>query len=432
MIRHALFWSATAWLGATYVVMPAVSILRGRLAPRPYATADITPPVSLIIAAHNEADDIGPRIENLLVLDYPPDRLELVIVSDGSTDGTDAVVSSYADRGVRLVAPGRVGKGAALEAGVAASSGEILVFSDANSQYAVDAVRALVRPFADPSVGGVAGNQVYLADAGSDGTELGERGYWDFDRLLKRAQSAAGSVTNGTGAIYAIRRELFGPIPEGVTDDMLDTIRVVDAGRRLVFAEDAMAYEPVAPSGALEFRRKVRIMVRSFRCLILMRRLFDPRRTGWYAVQLFWHKVMLRTAAVPLLVLAAVSPTLWAAGPIYQLATVGQAACYALAAAGIALVRRPIGRHPALAVPAYFTMVNVASLRALLHLVRGDRIDRWVPRRTTEGIRRADVSTVPPVASSNGTGHGDAVHADSASPAAGDRGRGRGRDEAVA
>lgn len=384
MIRRFVFWLAAVQLGITYAGMPLVTLLRARVARREHSTADIEPVVSLIIAAHNEAGAIRARLENLLQLDYPRDRLEVVIVSDGSTDGTDGIVAEYADRGIRLLSPGRVGKGAALEAGVAASTGEILVFSDANSQYAADAVRALVRPFADPEVGGVAGNQVYLREGESDGTAVGERGYWDFDRLLKRSQSVAGSVTSGTGAIYAIRREHFGPIPEGVTDDMLNTIRVVDAGQRLVFAEDAVAYEPVAPSGQLEFRRKVRIMTRSFRALVLMRRLFDPRRTGWYAVQLLWHKVLLRTAALPLLALAIVSPTLWRHGPIYRLATIGQAVCYGLAGLGIALAGRPIGRKAPLAVPAYFTLVNVASLRALWNLVRGDRIDRWVPTRTTD------------------------------------------------
>ncbi len=398
MIAATIFWVATIWLAVTYVGMPAVTLLRARFARRPYASADITPSVSIIIAAHNEVDDIGARLDNLLALDYPREALEIVIVSDGSTDGTDEIVAGYADRGVRLVAPGRVGKGAALEAAVADSTGDILVFSDANSMYAVDAVRALVRPFADPTVGGVAGNQVYQAQGDADATELGERGYWDFDRLLKRAQSAAGSVTSGTGAIYAIRRGHFGPIPDGVTDDMLDTIRVVDQGFRLVFAEDAMAYEPVAPSGALEFRRKVRIMTRSFRCLILMRRVFDPRRTGWYAVQLFWHKVMLRTAALPLIALAVTSPLLWSSGPLYQLATVGQIVSYGLAAAGMAFVDRPIGRSKALAVPAYFTMVNIASLRAMWNLIRGERIDRWVPTRTTDPVGLArPVSAVSPV-----------------------------------
>ncbi len=381
MIAAIVFWFAIAVLAATYAVLPALTLVRARLRPRPFTTGDVTPSVSVIIAAHNEAAVIGERIENLLALDYPAERLEIVIASDGSTDSTDQIVEPYAGRGVRLVAPGRVGKGAALEAAVAASTGEILVFSDANSQYATDAVRALVRPFADPSVGGVAGNQVYLRETAADGTEVGERGYWDFDRLLKRAQSAAGSVTSGTGAIYAIRREHFGPIPEGVTDDMLDTMRVVADGKRLVFAEDAVAFEPVAPSSDLEFRRKVRIMTRSFRCLILMRRVFDIRRTGWYAVQVFWHKVLLRTAVLPLIALAVTAPLLWEDGPIYRLATVGQAVCYALAVVGIALASRPIGRSPAFAVPAYFTMVNLASLRAITNLVRGERIDRWVPRR---------------------------------------------------
>jgi cellulose synthase/poly-beta-1,6-N-acetylglucosamine synthase-like glycosyltransferase len=389
-----MFWTAAAVLGATYVGLPALTLLRGRFLRRPHLVADITPSVSVVIAAHNEAGVIGARIENLLGLDYPSESLEVVIVSDGSTDGTDAIVASYADRGVRLLAPGRVGKGAALEAAVSASSGEILLFSDANSQYAPDSVRALVRPFADPEVGGVAGNQVYLHEGEADATELGERGYWDIDRQLKIAQSAAGSVTSGTGAIYALRREHFGPIPEGVTDDMLDTMRVVADGRRLVFAEDALAFEPVAPSGELEFRRKVRIMTRSFRCLILMRRVFDPRRTGWYAVQVFWHKVLLRTAVLPLIALAIASPALWGVSWFYRLATLGQLACYGLAVAGLALAKRPIGRFPALAVPAYFTLVNLASLQALLNLVRGERIDRWVPRRTN-GPERPAIRLLP-------------------------------------
>ncbi len=413
MIRSAAFWLVTAWLGATYVGMPALTILRARIARRPFATADITPLVSVIVAAHDEVEVIGERLDNLLASAYPATAMEIVIVSDGSTDGTDDVVARYADMGVRLVAPGRVGKGAALEAAVAASTGEILVFSDANSQYTPGAIRALVRPFADPAVGGVAGNQAYLADGALDATELGERGYWDFDRLLKRSQSAAGSVTSGTGAIYAIRREHFGPIPEGVTDDMLNTIRVVDDGRRLVFAEDALAYETVAPSADLEFRRKVRIMTRSFHCLILMRRLFDPRRTGWYAIQLFWHKVMLRTAALPLLVLAVASPTLWSRGPIYRLATVGQALCYGLAVAGIALARRPVGRHPAVAVPAYFTMVNIASLRAILNVVRGERIDRWVPSRSPErappSLQALPGAMAPEAVPEESTRHGEAI-----------------------
>ena len=189
-------------------------------------------------------------------------------------------------------------------------------------------------------------------------------------------------MTSATGAIYAIRRHHFDTIPDGVSDDMLNTMRVIGGGQRLVFAEDALAFEPVAPSGALEFRRKVRIMTRSFRCLILMRRLFDPRRTGWYAFQLLWHKVMLRTAVLPMAALAVVSPLAWRRGRIYRIATVGQAVCYGLAATGILLAGKPVGRKAPLAIPAYFVMVNVAAVRAMVNLARGERIDRWEPRRT--------------------------------------------------
>lgn len=387
-MTRVVFWLAAGVLAATYVGFPIVALLRARVLRREIAAAPITPFVSVVIAAHNEENVIGERLANLTEQDYPADRMEVIVVSDGSTDGTARIVAGYADRGIRLIDPGRVGKGDALGLGVAAARGEVIVFSDANSMFEGSAISALVQPLADESVGGVAGNQVYLEEGKTDAAAVGERGYWDFDRLLKRTQSASGSITNATGAIYAIRRELFRAIPDGVTDDMFNSMSVIDAGARMVFAEDAIAYEAISPTARLEFGRKVRIMTRSFRCMIFMRRLLDPRRTGWYALQLFWHKIMLRTTVLPLIALAVVSPALWARGPIYRLATVGQAACYALAVTGIAAARTPFGRKAPLAIPAYFTLVNLASLRALLNLVRNERIDRWVPNRAVEPAGR--------------------------------------------
>jgi cellulose synthase/poly-beta-1,6-N-acetylglucosamine synthase-like glycosyltransferase len=383
-MTRLIFWLASALLAGTYVGFPALALLRGRLFRRDVRSERITPFVSVVIAAHNEEGVIGERLANLLEQDYPRDRLEVIVVSDGCTDGTTRIVSTYFDRGVRLIDPGRVGKGEALGLGVRAARGEVIVFSDANSMFEQSAISALVRPLADESVGGVAGNQVYLEEGETDAAAVGERGYWDFDRLLKRTQSASGSITNATGAIYAIRREHFRPIPDGVTDDMFNSMSVIDAGARMVFAEDAIAYEAISPTARLEFGRKVRIMTRSFRCIIYMRRLLDPRRTGWYAIQLFWHKIMLRTTVLPLIALAVVSPALWARGPIYRLATIGQAISYALAVAGIVGARTEVGRKAPFAIPAYFTLVNAASLRALLNLVRNERIDRWVPNRSTQ------------------------------------------------
>lgn len=388
-----LFWLAAGLIGYTYAGFPAIVMLRAKLRPRPHRRADVTPSVSVVIAAHDEERSIGDRVDNLLAVDYPTDRLEVVIASDGSTDGTVAEARRREEPRVRVLDLPRTGKANALNAAVGASTGDILVFSDANTAYAPDAIRQLVRSFADPEVGGVAGNQVYLSSAEKGGPAdpttataigAGERSYWDFDRLLKDAESLGGSVISATGAIYAIRRELFRSVPDGVTDDFMTSTRVIAGGRRLVFEPAAVALEPVASSGRGEYRRKVRIMTRGLRGVAMARELLDPRRYGFYAVQLFTHKVLRRLMAVPLLVIAATSATLWDDGPIYRLAVLGQVAVYGLGAIGLALRGHRAGRRPWFSLPAFFLLVNIASLHAAWNLITGRRIDRWQPARSTE------------------------------------------------
>jgi cellulose synthase/poly-beta-1,6-N-acetylglucosamine synthase-like glycosyltransferase len=375
------FWLSAALLGWSYALFPALVLVRGRLRPRPYAQGDDSPCVTIVIAAHNEAGVIGAKVRNLLDLDYPSDRREIVIASDGSTDGTQAIVARFAAEGVRLLSLPRGGKAAALEAAVAGSAGEILVFTDANSVFAPGALRALVRPFADPSIGGVAGNQVY-SDGPDDPTSTGERGYWDLDRRMKSAESAAGNVIAATGAIYAIRREHFRPIPDGVNDDFYESLSVIASGARLVFAPDAVAWEPTMASREAEYRRKVRVLMRGLRCAVSTPALFDPRRHGFYSLQLLSHKVLMRTMAAPLVVLAVSAPALWRRGLVYRIATVGQAVSYGLAAIGTLAADRPFARRKPFAIPAYFCLVQAASLEATVRVLRGARVDRWTPERT--------------------------------------------------
>ncbi len=388
-----LFWAAAALVVYTYVGFPLLVVLRSRLRPRPHEVADITPPVSVVIAAHDEAASIGPRVDNLLALDYPADKLEIVIASDGSTDGTVEEARRRTDPRVRVLDLPRTGKATALNTAVGASTGEIVVFSDANTAYAPDAIRRLVRSFADPAVGGVAGNQVYLPSSAATGPTdpggataagVGERSYWDLDRLLKEAESLGGSVISATGAIYALRRELFRPVPDGVTDDFATSTRVIAAGRRLIFEPEAIALEPVAGSSRREYGRKVRIMTRGLRGVAMSRDLLDPRRHGFYALQLLTHKILRRLMAIPLLVIALTSVLSWDDGPIYRLAAAGQAAVYGLGAVGLALRDRRAGRRPWFAIPAFFLLVNIASLHALWNLITGRRIDRWQPARQVE------------------------------------------------
>lgn len=398
----ALFWGAVALIVYTYLLFPALVFLRGLLWRRPYKQAEITPQVSLIIAAYNEANSIEAKLANILSLDYPRDRLEVIVASDGSNDGTEAIVRGYAGQGIKLLAQPRQGKAPALNAAVAASSGEILVFSDANSMYAPDALRALVRPFADPKVGGVAGNQCYLSKTRGAGrigkekqsglTSAGEQGYWNFDRLLKQFESQAGNTISATGAIYAIRRALFQAVPGGVTDDFVTSTRVIAQGYRLVFAPEAVAYEPVAASGEVEFGRKVRVISRGLRGVIEMRALLNPFRYGFYAWQLFSHKVLRRLVVFPLLVLFLVSPLLWLKGWFYQAATLAQVGFYGCALLGMALGGTRLSRLKLFTFPFFFCMVNAASLLATLNILRGQRIERWEPQRqAAPGSRGAGV-----------------------------------------
>lgn len=380
-----LFWGSVALLAYTYVVFPAILFVRGLLWRKPYRTEDITPSVSMIIAAYNEAASIGEKLDNVVSLDYPRDCLEVIVASDGSTDETEAIVAQYEDRGVKLLALPRQGKAGALNSAVAVAKGEILVFSDANSQYAPDAIRQLVRPFADPEVGGVAGNQVYLSEKRmADDTAQtgdGERTYWGFDRFLKRIQSEAGNTISATGAIYAIRRSLFPGVPEGVTDDFATSTAVIAQGYRLVFAPDAKAFEPVAKSSGVEFGRKVRVMTRGLRAVLVRRELLNPFRFGFYALQLFSHKVLRRLMFAPLALLLVSNPFLLGEGVFYQLTMLAQIGFYGAALAGALFRDTPLGRNKLVTLPYYVCLVYLAAAVATFNVLRGHQINRWEPQR---------------------------------------------------
>ncbi len=380
-MRLLLFWGALALVIYAYLIFPLLVLLRGVIWRQRYHSAPITPTVSLIIAAYNEAHSIRAKLENVLAMNYPHARLEVLVASDGSHDGTNEIVQEYADRGIRLLALPRQGKAAALNTAVAIATGDILVFSDANSMYVPDAIHALARPFADPTVGGVAGNQCYIKQKYKRVTNAGEHSYWNFDRKLKELQSEAGNAISATGAIYAIRRSLFQPAPAGVTDDFTISTGVIAQGYRLVFAPDAIAYEEVAASSRTEFGRKVRVMTRGLRAVVWRRELLNPFRYGFYSLQLFSHKVVRRLVVLPLLVLLLVSPLLWSMGPFYQLATLAQAAFYSCGAIGVWLGDSRLGKQKIFALPAFFCMVNAAALLATMNLVRGHRIERWEPQR---------------------------------------------------
>ncbi len=386
MIALVLFWSATLLIFYTYIGFPLFIVLRGLLWSNPYEHETLASPlsVSIVISAYNESKTIGEKLDNILSLDYPREKLEVVIASDGSTDGTDMIVERYKEHGVKLLSLPHQGKAAALNAAVAMSTNEILVFSDANSIYKSNAIQALVGPFADPKVGGVAGNQIYKTENSGGSSGDGERVYWGFDRTLKKFQGKLGNTLAATGAIYAIRRSLFRLIPDGVSDDFVTSTGVIAQGYRLVFAQDAIAYEPVAATNRAEFGRKVRVIIRSWRAFMFMRELLNPFRFRFYAIQLFSHKILRYLAFFPLLILFLVSPFLWNANLFYQLATIVQVVFYSCAILGYLLDETRFRQMKILTIPLYFCMVNAAALVAIINVLRGHQIKQWEPHRQEE------------------------------------------------
>ena len=200
MMGQVTFWGAVATIAYSYVGFPLVVAVRAVVRPRPWVAGSAEPlSVTVVIAAHNEEESIATKVGNVLGLDYPTDQLDCVIVSDGSTDATVQEAERAGAGRVVVIDLPRSGKAVALNRGIEKATGDIIVFTDANSQLADDAVSMIVEPFADPEVGGVAGDQRYFA--GSDAS--GERAYWSFDRLIKVAESRGGSVISATGALYA-------------------------------------------------------------------------------------------------------------------------------------------------------------------------------------------------------------------------------------
>jgi cellulose synthase/poly-beta-1,6-N-acetylglucosamine synthase-like glycosyltransferase len=361
-----------------YTLYPMLLFLRARFAADPPRKGEVTPAVDLVICAHNEAGVIAARLENALALDYPSELLTIWIASDGSTDRTVDIARKFDPDRVRCLDLPRGGKAAALNACAAAGCAEVIAFSDANSLWRQDSLRKLTRSFADPLVGGVAGDQRYVED-GPDA--LGERSYWSFDRLLKSWQSRAGSVISATGAIYAVRRELFQPAPPDATDDFMVSTGVIALGKRLVFEQQAVALEtPASDSG--EYHRKVRILTRGLRAVFYRRNLLLPSRSGFYSVQLLLHKLWRRLTWIPLLLLLP-APFYAGDGILQFLVALGVAGLVGVG--GIGLASPSLRRFKLIDIAAHVLMVNAACAVATLNVLRGHRVSHWDPTGASTG-----------------------------------------------
>jgi cellulose synthase/poly-beta-1,6-N-acetylglucosamine synthase-like glycosyltransferase len=384
-IFEAAFWACVVLTAWTYLGYPLLLAVLARLRPRRLECADGEPSVSVIVSAYNEEKGIGRKLEETLALSYPRERLQVIVASDGSTDRTNAIVAGFSPRGVALVAlPGRGGKTAAQNAAVRVAGGEFLVFTDATTRFDAAALRGLLRPFADPSVGCVGAELVYRSRQGS----LVGRGcglYWRYEKKVKELESAVSSLIGVSGCLYAIRRRLYTPIEPDLTSDFTIALDTFAKGYRTVHGRGAVAEEDTNEDATREFDMRTRVIIQTIHALARRAELLNPIRYGFFAFQLWSHKV-LRYLVPELLVGALATSVALAvqAGPragLYQALVAGQVASYLGAPAAWWACQRAGLRARPLSVPVYFAHVNAAAFWALVSYLRGERKVTWTTAR---------------------------------------------------
>lgn len=379
-----LFWLSLLLLLYIYLGYPLLVYLWGQQPRTIEQDEEDLPHVSILIAAYNEAKDIETTLRNKLALDYPADRLEILVVSDESEDGTDDIVRSVAADSaspIRLFrqAP-RQGKTAGLNRIVPEAKGDIIAFSDANSEWDAAALRKLVRNFADPQVGYVTGKMVYVNDAGhlvGDGCSA----YMKYENWLRHQETRVGSIVGVDGGIDAMRRSLYQPLRPDQLPDFVQPLKVVEQGQRVVYEPEALLREEALQDGASEFSMRVRVTLRALWALRDMRVLLNPLRFGRFAIQLLSHKVLRYLAFVPQIVLTVSAVLLANRGGIYGLCLLGLIAMYLFAWLGQRRERDGRNLPFYMAAPYYLMLLNMACYQATRAFMRGEKKVIWNPRK---------------------------------------------------
>ncbi|TBW09970.1 glycosyltransferase family 2 protein [Azotobacter chroococcum] len=377
-MAEAIFWLCLLLPVYAYLGYPLlVALLAQASRPRPSPASAEPPTVSVIVAAHNEAEHIGAKLRTLLGQDYPGERLQILVASDGSTDATVAEALASGDPRIEVLELPRQGKAAALNAAAARARGEILVFTDADNRWMPDCLGELMRAFADPQVG-AAGGHIEILDGGPH-LGLGDQLYRRYETWLRRAESRAGCLVAVDGALLALRRELFRPVPAEANDDFFLSTCAPAAGRRIQFAERARVLDRGVDEAGKQFRRRLRVTVGGLQSLACRRALMNPLRHGRYAIALLSHKLLRRLAPLLLIPLLASNLWLWDAGAFYRMLLLAQLGGYALALAGLLDRGRRLPKPFRLAA---FLLVTLAGMTlGLWQFLRGQRYSLWTPQQ---------------------------------------------------
>ena len=342
-----------------YLLFPILTFIWAAVAEKPVQKGPVLPSVSLVVAAYNEEKVIDAKLKNCFELDYPLDKLEVIIVSDGSTDRTPQIVENYRGRGViGLYDAPRKGKTAALNRGVARARGDIILFSDANSIYEAQAIKLLVRNFQDPSVGGVCGRKRIVGNSKRESSR-GDSLFWDFESRIKVQQSRIGSITTGDGEIFAVRRTLYQEIPPDViNDDTAITLNILQKGYRVIYEPEAVSNEEASLVLEDDFKVKARLVAGGYQTLALYPDVLFSR-LNFFALQFLSHKVL--RWSMPMLLIPLYAVNLFLLEGIFRYAFAGQSVFYLAGGIGYALKRS--GRSPGVSyLPLYYCSMNAAAL----------------------------------------------------------------------
>jgi cellulose synthase/poly-beta-1,6-N-acetylglucosamine synthase-like glycosyltransferase len=368
-----LFWVLLFLILYPYLIYPGMLYLLGRMCHKKTVTGKRKPAVSVLIPAFNEEAVIGKKLQNTLMLNYPQELLQIIVISDASTDGTDGIVRSLAEDGVLLLRNStRKGKTYGLNRACGMATGEILVFTDADSMFDPQMLNLLVRNFADKEVALVTGTTRYLSKDG-DGSMVATMGrYTLFERWIKEQESRIGSCVGADGAIFAMKREYSRPLDEKDINDFVIPLNVVRQGKRVVLDRDVYCLEAHADDEGMEFSRQIRITNRTIRALIRNRDLLNPLRYGLFAWMLWSHKMLRFLLPWFAIVLYGVIVALALAGSPFH-----QVLFFATAAAILVFLMIKPGSNAALALVRSFVQMNEACFLAWLKVFRKETIVVW-------------------------------------------------------
>ena len=369
------FWLSAAFLFYTYIGYPLLVFLWAKFRPNAIKMTDFEPTVTVVISAFNEQDRIVARIENLLEQNYPADKLKIIVVSDGSTDETVARLNLINSVRLHVIPLERNwGKSIAVSRGVTEATGEIIVFADVRQRFCPNAIRSLAQPFSDQSIGATTGELILEASDDSDQDMEGVGLYWKYEKMIRDSESKIDSMVGATGAIYAIRRSLYEPLPEGIIlDDVLTPMRIAKKGFRVCMVRDAIAYDTLSGSTGEEFSRKVRTLAGNFQLMQVAPWINNPFKNRLF-FQWISHKVF-RLLAPYAMILLLISSFL-IGNAFYSFIGLLQLIVYIAATAGLIAMSK--GKKVKLVGTASnFLMLNITAVVGLYSILTGQTASLW-------------------------------------------------------